>query len=98
MFSVNLTIGFAALAMGWRYLPEAKGVGGGFDWRAALVSGATFGLLVFGADTAVRIGWHWGLLLVVISAVTATRFFLRDWWQPGPLMPLDLLRNPVISL
>jgi len=70
LFLINLPIGVAAVIVGLKSLPHAKGHWHPFDWTAAVLSGAMMGCTVFGAETFAResgaIGG--GLIAVGIAA------------------------------
>jgi MFS transporter, DHA2 family, multidrug resistance protein len=81
LFLINLPIGVAAVIVGLKSLPNAKGHGRPFDWPAAILSGATIGGLLIAA------GIGSGLWLVK-----------REWGDPAPLFPVDLLKIRTFSM
>ena len=95
---INLPIGIAAFTVAVRALPDARGHGGAFDWLSALLSGAALGLITFGAETAARAGAAAGLPLVAVGIVAGAILVRREWHDPAPLVPLDLLRIPIMRL
>jgi DHA2 family multidrug resistance protein-like MFS transporter len=44
LFAINIPLGIAALAIGWRCLPHTLPTSHAFDWQSAALSAATFGL------------------------------------------------------
>lgn len=98
LFLINLPIGIAAFTVAVRALPDARGHGGAFDWLSALLSGAALGLITFGAETAARAGAAAGLPLVAVGIVAGAILVRREWHDPAPLVPLDLLRIPIMRL
>src|SRR6201999_2965681 len=44
LFAINIPLGIAALALGWRMLPHTSRGAHGFDWQSAGLSAITFGL------------------------------------------------------
>src|SRR3954454_10142777 len=98
LFLINLPIGIAALIVGRKTLPEPQGHGRPFDWGSALLSGATMGLVVFGAEDVAREGDPPALLMVIAGVGAGAWLVWREWGASNPLMPLDLLRIPIFSL
>ena len=98
LFAVNVPAGLAALLIGTRYLPRTVGHGRRPDYLSAMMSAATFGLVIFGAETAAREGSATGILLLVTGAVVGLALLRREWSRPAPLLPVDLLRIPIFGL
>lgn len=98
LFLINLPIGIAALIVGRKALPDPHGHGQPFDWMSALLSGAMMGCIVFGAEDFAREGNAPALGLVLIGAAAGAVLVWREWSDPRPLIPLDLLRIPVFTL
>ena len=97
LFGINLVFGVLALITGWRSLPENRGKLARLDTASALMTaGAIAGL--FGAGA---IGLERGNG-AVMSAGLATFVFLaaavyqRACKQDRPLLPVDLMRLPVL--
>jgi DHA2 family multidrug resistance protein-like MFS transporter len=91
LFLVNLPIGVAAIAVGFKSLPDAKGHGHPFDWLAAILSGAMMGCTVFGAETFARESAGLGLALIASGIGAGVLLVKREWGDPAPLFPVDLL-------
>lgn len=70
-----------------------------YDWSGALLCAATFGLLTCGLEMLVR-GYDWWLVTAILSAgIGISLFFVRrELSLTYPILPLDLLRQPTISL
>ena len=99
LFAINLPIGAASLAVGWRALPDRHRSGQAFDWAAALLNIAAFGSLVIGADVMTRGGGLGeGAGLMVVAVVAGAILTRRSLTQARPLLPLDLLRNKLFRL
>jgi DHA2 family multidrug resistance protein-like MFS transporter len=98
LFLVNLPVGIAALSVAIRALPRVPGRGGRFDWHSALLSAAMMGFVVFGAETFARVGTIPGVPLILVGLIAGAALVRREWSEPMPLMPLDLLRIPMFSL
>ena len=92
LFAINLPVGIATLAIGFRALPEAALVARRFDWRSALLNAAAFAMLFLGASGLV----HGDAPLLPIAELivgVATFFALQRISRndPTPLLPIDLL-------
>ena len=99
LFAINLPLGVAAIVIGSRNLPESDLADRRFDLLSALLSAATFGLLITGIDSIAH-GLDWGLIALQLGAGVAAAVWLvrRQLAQATPLLPLDLLRIPVVGL
>lgn len=98
LFLINLPIGAAALVVGGKALPGMRGHGEAFDWGSALLSAAMMGCVVFGAEDFAREGRVGSLALVAVGLTAGAVLVRREWRDPKPLIPLDLLRIPIFSL
>jgi MFS transporter, DHA2 family, multidrug resistance protein len=98
LFLINLPIGVAALIVGRKSLPDPLGHGQPFDWISAVLSAVMMGGIVFGAEDFAREGNALALGLVVIGLISGAILVRREWADPRPLIPLDLLRIPIFSL
>jgi MFS transporter, DHA2 family, multidrug resistance protein len=98
LFAINVPLGLIAL-LGVRSLPETPRGKHRFDILSALLSAATFGLIITVID---GVGHHQPLPLIAaeaaaglaIGAVMVWRETHRAW----PLLPVDLLRVRMFSL
>jgi DHA2 family multidrug resistance protein-like MFS transporter len=99
LFAVNVPIGIAALAVGWRALPYTPKTPHAFDWPSAGLSAATFGLLI-GSIDALGHGEAFGWFLAEVAAGAAVGYLLvvRQLKLPLPLLPIDLLKIPIFTL
>lgn len=98
LFLINLPIGVAALIVGRKALPDPHGHGHPFDWVSAVLSGAMMGCIVFGAEDFAREANQLALGLVAIGFAAGGILVWREWSDPRPLIPLDLLRIPIFTL
>ncbi|RST31463.1 MFS transporter [Sphingomonas ginkgonis] len=98
LFLINIPIGLAAFLIGMRSLPDGDSHGNPFDWIAGLLSALTLGLIVFGAETTARTGSLGGIVAVVAGILAGVFLVRREWSDPKPLLPLDLLRIPIFAL
>jgi MFS transporter, DHA2 family, multidrug resistance protein len=79
-------------------LPNAKGHGRPFDWPAAILSGAMMGCTVFGAETFARESATIGGLLIAAGIGSGLWLVKREWGDPAPLFPVDLLKIRTFSM
>jgi DHA2 family multidrug resistance protein-like MFS transporter len=99
LFGVNIPIGVAALVVGWTTLPRNLLSGRRFDWLSAALNAATFGLLISGVDLVTRTRDRLlGAAEAVAGALLGTLLVLRELRTPRPLVPVDLLGNPIFAL
>jgi len=99
LFAVYVPLGLIAFVLSERYLPHTTHTHRPFDVLSAIMSGATFGLLIFGIDGIAHDHSH----LLVISelaaaAVLGTLFVWRQTKLSDPMMPIDVFRRPIFSL
>ncbi|MGI4880321.1 MAG: MFS transporter [Janthinobacterium lividum] len=98
LFTAAAPLALFSLALG-RFLPNPEPRAEPFDFTGALLSAATFGLIIGGLESAV----HGGSPVVsaaitgigVIFAVVLVRNQRR---HPRPVFPVDLLARPVVAL
>ena len=99
LFAINIPLGFAAFALGLRYLPHTRPAVHAFDWRSAGLSAIMFGLGIAAIDS---VGHGEALVLCLtefaIAAVAGTMLMLRQTNLSSPLLPVDLLRIPIFAL
>ncbi|MDQ0473625.1 MFS transporter [Labrys wisconsinensis] len=99
LFLVNVPLGVLALAVASRTLPLTPRSGGRFDVVSAVLSAATFGLLIYGVDGIGRGGGPapaW--LPLVAAAAFGAVLARRQLAMPQPLLPVDLMRIPIFAL
>jgi len=98
LFAINVPIGLAAL-FGVGSLPATPRGKHRFDIASALLSAATFGLIIATID---GVGHHQPVVLIAVEAVAAltagTVLIWRESHRAWPLLPVDLLRVRVFSL
>jgi DHA2 family multidrug resistance protein-like MFS transporter len=98
LFAVNVPIGIATFLLGRNSLPDNP-KSGSFDVKGTLLNAAMFGLGFIGIDLVTRGGNIWvGLLAVCVGALAGILLVLHSRSQSQPIVPLDLLTNPVFSL
>ena len=99
LFAVNVPFGLLNTWLALRYLPRSETSRRPFDRVSALLSAAMFGLFFVGADGLARGGGAWAAAAALAAAVAAgVALVRRNTGAPAPLIPVDLLRNPVFAL
>lgn len=98
LFMINLPVGIAAVVVGWKSLPHAGGHGHRFDWISALLGAAMMGCTVFGAETFARESSATGVVLIVAGVSSGALLVWREWGDPAPLFPLDLLKIRIFGM
>jgi DHA2 family multidrug resistance protein-like MFS transporter len=87
------------LAIGWNSLPLNPLSGRRFDWLSATLNALTFGLVITGADVLSRTkATLTGAFELVAGFVIGTVLVIRELRQPRPLVPVDLMQNPIFAL
>jgi DHA2 family multidrug resistance protein-like MFS transporter len=99
LFAINVPIGVAAFALGWRSLPRMQGHRRPYDFLSALMNAAVFGLAITAID-GLGHGEHRPYVAaeLIVAGVIGYFFVKRQLTQTAPLLPVDLLRIPVFSL
>ncbi len=99
LFAVYIPLGIISFLLAERYLPHTTHVRRPFDVLSAILSGATFGLLIFGID-GVAHNHAWPIIVTefVAAAVLGTLFVRRQKRLADPMMPIDVFRRPIFSL
>jgi DHA2 family multidrug resistance protein-like MFS transporter len=99
LFAVNVPIGIAAVLVGWRSLPRNTPSPHRFDIVSALLSAATFGLLIGSVD-ALGHGEGFPLFLAEMVTTIGLGYLLvrRQLSLAAPLLPVDLLKIPIFAL
>ena len=99
LFAINLPLGIAALAMGWRSLPDSDLADRRFDLVSAVLSAAAIGLIVTTIDSiGHQLAWWLVGSQAVGATVAGTLLVRRELGMTDPLVPLDLLDNPMFSM
>ena len=99
LFGVNIPLGLAAMAAGWRTLPLNQLSERRFDWLSALLNALTFGLVFSGIDVLTRTRARLlGGLETIAGLGVGALLVVRELGSPRPLVPVDLLRNPLFAL
>jgi DHA2 family multidrug resistance protein-like MFS transporter len=86
------------MAVGLKALPHVKGHGRPFDWAAAVLSAIMMGCTVFGAETLARESAPLGIALIAAGIGAGVCLVRREWGDPAPLFPVDLLKIRIFSM
>ncbi|MFC3125916.1 MFS transporter [Pseudoroseomonas globiformis] len=99
IFAINIPIGIAALLLALRYLPRTPRRSGSFDAISAVLSAATFGMLMTGVQQLTS-GAASALPVLLLLGGLSSGFALwrRQAGRAAPLLPVDLLRIPIFAL
>jgi MFS transporter, DHA2 family, multidrug resistance protein len=99
LFGVYIPLGVVSFILAERYLPHTAHVRRPFDVISAVLSGATFGLLIFGIDGVAHNHTWWFIVAeLAAAAVLGTLFVLRQRTLADPMMPIDVFRRPIFAL
>jgi MFS transporter, DHA2 family, multidrug resistance protein len=99
VFTVGAPLAFVSMLLGYFTLPKTPRLEAPFDYKGALLCALGLGLAVSGLETIVQSN-RWlltGILLVSGVAILAI-FIGRDVRSSLPILPLDLMRRPVLAL
>ncbi|MDE2514623.1 MAG: MFS transporter [Rhodospirillales bacterium] len=99
LFAVNVPIGLAAAIIALRTLPATPQSGQRFDFASAAMTAATFALVIIAID---GLGHGEKFLLVGLEGLAGLGIgawcVMRQMSEPSPLLPVDLMRNPLFAL
>ncbi|WP_322042931.1 MFS transporter [Paraburkholderia sp. J67] len=99
LFAINVPIGIAAIALGLRALPVNERHPAPYDYLSALLNALVFGLLIFAVDGLGHGENHAWIALEFVGAIVIGWYFVRrQLSQSAPLLPVDLLANPLFAL
>lgn len=99
LFAVNVPFGLLSLAIGQRALPNVRGTGGRFGIVSAALNAALFATAFLAASDASHGRLDARTAAEAAAAVIAgTLLVRRVRHQASPLIPLDLLRIPILRL
>lgn len=99
LFAVYIPLGVISFILAERYLPHTTHVRRPFDFLSAVMSGVTFGLLIFGID-GVAHGHSATVILseLALAALLGTLFVWRQTRLADPMMPVDTFKRPIFAL
>ena len=100
LFSINIPLGITAFILGYKFLPRTdRDNNRKFDYISAIANAITFGLLFYTLDgfahhgSLVRLFIQLGVVIIV-----GYYFLYRQFHDPAPLLPIDLMRIPIFRL
>lgn len=98
VFACAIPFALLSLLMG-RALPDPKPRHAHFDLLGAVMCAAMFGLVIGGAESGVHGNSPVVSAAIVLTGVVIGYYFVRREKQDAnPILPLDLLKRPVIAL
>ncbi|TWC64582.1 MFS transporter [Herbaspirillum sp. SJZ099] len=98
LFLINIPLGIAALAIGWKALPFNPLSRRKYDLSSALVCMVFVGLLLYTVDAVGHVqGWGVVALCALLTAASLA-LLLKLQSAAAPMLPLDLLRIPLFAL
>ncbi len=99
LFAVFIPLGVVSFFLGERYLPHTTHVHRPFDFLSAIMSGITFGLLIFGIDGMAH-GHSKSVIAaeLAVAALLGTAFIWRQTRLADPMMPIDIFKRPIFAL
>jgi MFS transporter, DHA2 family, multidrug resistance protein len=98
LFAVNIPIGIVTFLLGRRSLPDNP-KSGSFDVKGTALNALMFGFGFIGIDLLTRGGdVRIGLAALLLGAGSGLLLVLHSRSQSQPIVPFDLMRNPVFSL
>jgi DHA2 family multidrug resistance protein-like MFS transporter len=99
IFVINIPLCIIALVVGWKVLPWNETESEPYDFRSALMSALTFGLLVLAFNSFSHGVAPWIAGLELLAALVIAPIFIRiQRVLPKPVLPLDVFSNRVIPL
>ncbi|MDT7531703.1 MFS transporter [Sphingopyxis sp. SE2] len=99
LFAINIPLGLVACILAYYYLPSAEGATKRFDYLSAILNCSAFGALFLALSDAAQ-GTMSTLTVVELALGVASGVLLihRSWAAGDPMVPLDLLRIPILRL
>jgi DHA2 family multidrug resistance protein-like MFS transporter len=100
LFAVNVPIGLVNIVFASRVLPWSTLSNKSLDWGSAALSALTFGLFFIGVDTFTHAQGEGPLAAaeLALAVIAGVWLFRRERHEARPLIPIDLLRIPVVGL
>src|SRR5712671_1460379 len=96
LFAVYAPLGIISFVLSERYLPHTTHTHRPFDVISAIMSGLTFGLLIFGIDGMAH-GHQRPVIAteLILAVVLGTMFVWRQKTLADPMMPIDVFKRPI---
>lgn len=95
VFIAHVPLGVAALILGLKFVPRVPGRRRPFDFTAAALNVAGFGLVFLGMDLLLHAPWV-AVPALLGGMLCAAALVRLEMARPVPLLPLDLLRIRVV--
>jgi DHA2 family multidrug resistance protein-like MFS transporter len=99
LFAVYIPLGIVSFFLSERFLPRTSHDHRPFDILSAIMSGVTFGLLIFGID-GIAHGHTLPTVLAELGGaiVMGVLFAWRQTRLHHPMMPIDVFKRPIFTL
>ena len=99
LFAINLPLGTVALLISARFVPRTAPAAWRLDIVSAILTAAAFAaFFVTGSDLAHGVLGRRVAMEIALTLAIATILVRRSRHQVEPLLPLDLLRTPILRL
>ena len=99
LFAINVPLGFVALFVGMRSMPNNEVHDRPYDYLSALLNALTFGLAILAVDGFGHPGDRSRVIAEAAGAIVIGVIFVRrQLSQTAPLLPVDLLRIPMFAM
>lgn len=98
LFAINVPVGLLAITLAAFALPRTEGTRAPLDFVSAGLSAAAFVGVIFGIESLARDGLGWGAAALPVGLAAAAVLIRRERAREQPLVPLDLLRSPLLRL
>jgi DHA2 family multidrug resistance protein-like MFS transporter len=99
IFVVNIPLGILALVVGLKVLPFSETEKEPYDFKSALMSALTFGLIVLAFNSFSHGVNPWIAGAELLAALVIAPIFIRSQLNlPKPVLPLDVFGNRIIPL
>jgi DHA2 family multidrug resistance protein-like MFS transporter len=99
IFVINIPLGILALIIGLRVLPFSETEREPYDFRSALMSALTFGLVVLALNSFSHGVNPWVAGAELLAGLLIAPLFIRSQLDlPKPVLPLDVFGNRMIPL
>lgn len=97
VFAIVVPFSIASLMFS-RALPEPEPQQHRFDWLGAILCASTFGLIISGLEGVIHSNYlTLSICIIAIGVVSGFIFVRHELKEARPVLPIDLLRMPVIA-
>lgn len=98
LFAINVPVGLLAIALAAFALPRTEGTRAPLDFVSAALTAVSFVGIIFGIEGLARDGVGWGAGALPVGLLAAVVLIRRERSRESPMIPLDLLRVPLLRL